>query len=445
MIKKKVAIIGAGRMVKPLVDYFIDNCKYEVVVADIDVKGPEKLIDGRPLGRAARWSVDEPETIDGIIREVDIVVSMVPKPIHIHVAKPCLMHGKNMVTTSYEIPEISALDQEAREKGVLILNEMGEDPGLDHLATQMILDEIKEDDGYVESLNTFGCSLPSFENNDNPLGYKFAWDPKAFFMAAQTPAAFYKNGVRIDVPGDKLFGHNWNVDIEGLGTFETYPNKDCKKYLRQFDLKEDISFYRGLLRYPGYCDTMNKLVELGMFDSSKQFSFAGMTYRALLDSIVNDTSNEDLEKSVANYLNIQDNNGFIQKLRWLGLFEEKEIPVKKGSRQDVLREIMLEKMSYLPHEKDRVILYIEAIADFPGRGREKRTATLHIEGIPYGDSAISRAVALPAAIATKLILEGEVDASGTHIPSTLPVLYKPVLKELANYGFVFKKRAYKLK
>ncbi len=443
--RKQVAVIGAGKMTKPLIDYFIDICGYKVIVADTNVEQPKKIINGKKSGKAVRWSTDEPKTIDKIVQDADIVVSMVPKPIHIHVAKPCLRHGKSMITTSYEIPELSALDDEARKKGVLILNEMGEDPGIDHLGTQMIIHEIEEENGYLESLNSYGCGLPSFEDNDNPLGYKFAWDPITFFKAAQTSAAYYKNGERIEVPGDQLFKHFWEVEVEGMGCFETYPNKDCKKYLEQLDLNGDISFYRGLLRYPGYCDTMNNLAALGLFDSEEQLNYEGKTYRQLLGSLVNSSSNGDLEKSVAKHLNLNGNLDFIHKLKWLGLFEDKKISLKSGSRQDVLIDIMLEKMSYLPHEKDMIILYVEAIASFPGRGREKRTATMHVEGIPYGDSAMSRAVALPAAIATRLALEGKVRASGTHIPTTLPELYKPLLKELANYGFYFKKRTYKLR
>jgi len=441
---KQVAVIGAGRMTKPLIDYFIDTCRYKVIVADIDIEQPEKVINGRELGTAIRWSTDEPETIDKIVKEADIVVSMVPKPIHIHIAKPCLRHNKNMITTSYEIPEMLALDKEARNKGVLFLNEIGEDPGIDHLGTQTILDKIEKEDGDLESLFTYGSGIPSFENNDNPIGYKFAWDPVTFFNAAQTSAAYYIKGERIEVPGDQLFKHFKQIQIEGLGTFETYPNKDCKKYLKQFGLNRNITFYRGLLRYPGYCNNMNNLSKLGLFESEEEIDFKGITYRQLLGSLVHASSDQSLERSVAEYLHLNDNTDFIHILRWLGFFEAKEIGIESGSRQNVLLDIMLKKLLYQPHEKDMIIVHVEATADFPGKGREKRIATMKVEGIPYGDSAMSRAVAFPAAIAAKLILEGKIKASGLQTPATLPSLYKPLLSELATFGYAFEERTQKL-
>jgi len=435
---KKVAIIGAGMMTKPMADYFMDICGYEVIMADIVLDAALKTINNRPLGKAVLWSTDDPESIDNIVSEVDIVVSMVPKPVHIYVAESCMRNNKSMITTSYEIPELIALDKEAQEKGVLILNELGEDPGMDHLGTQMILDGIRNDGGKLISLHSYGCGLPSFEYNRNPLGYKFAWDPVTFFTAAQTTAAYYENGKRIEVPGNKLFEDFKLVEIADLGMFETYPNKDCYKYLKGFEINDDATFYRGLLRFPGYCNKMNKLSTLGLYNSDDILNFKGMTYRELLASICGSTSTDKLEETVAQYLGLIPNADFIHFLKWLGFFEDKEIGVDKGSMLDVLLDKMLKKMSYEPYEKDMIILHIEAIAEFASGEKEKRMATMRVEGIPYGDSAMSRAVALPAAISAKLILEGKIKASGAHTPISLPQLYKPLLQELATFGYSFK-------
>ena len=214
---KKVAIIGAGLMTQPLVDYFIDNCGYQVIVLNRTLAKAEKVVEGSTAGRAVEWPNNDPDVLDNVIREVDIAISMVPKPIHIHVAKSCLRNGKNMITTAYEIPELLALKDEVEEKGLLILNELGEVPGMDHFGTQMVLDEIKEEGGRVISLNSYGSGLPSFESNNNPMGYKFSWDPRTVFVAAQTAEAYIKNSKKIEVPGDKLFEHFWYVDIDDLG------------------------------------------------------------------------------------------------------------------------------------------------------------------------------------------------------------------------------------
>jgi len=438
---KKVAIVGAGWMTKPLVDYLMERCGYFVIVANRTPSKAEDVIAGRSGGKAVRWSTDEPRILDEVVREADLAISMVPKPVHIHVARACLRHGKHMLTTAYEIPELVALDEEARQKGVLILNELGEVPGMDHMGTQMVLDEIRQEEGRVIRLNSYGSGLPAFEFNRNPMGYKFSWDPRTVFAAAQTPGAYLEKGKKIEVPGDKLFEHFWLVDIEGLGTFESYPNKDVEKYVEPFGLdRENVSFYRGLLRFSGYCNNMRHMLALGLFDSERERSFEGMSYRQLMASLVGAAPTGDVESAVAQYLGLDSLADIIHRLNWLGLFEDRSIAISKGTCLDVLLGQMLARMSYEPHERDMILLHVDALAEFPGGRRERRLATMRVEGIPNGESAMSRAVALPAAIAARLVLEGEIQASGARMPPNLPELHKPVLEELATFGYEFKRR-----
>ncbi len=437
---KKVAIVGAGLMTKPLVDYFIETCGYQVIMINRTVSKAEHVIAGRSAGKAVSWPDNDPGVLDEVISQVDIAISMVPKPIHIHVAKSCLRNGKSMVTTAYEIPELLALEKEAKEKGLLILNELGEVPGMDHFGTQLILDEIKEEGGRVISLDSYGSGLPSYESNNNPMGYKFSWDPRTVFVAAQTGAAYLKNGKRIEVPGDKLFEHFWYVDIDGLGTFESYPNKDVQKYVKPFGLDKDVSFYRGLLRFSGYCNHMRMVSALGLFDSDKISNFDGTTYRQFTASLINLESPADLEHKLSDHLKVDYNADIIHRLKWLGFFDDTPIGIEQGTKLDVLLDLMLKKMMYEPHEKDMIILHINVLAEFSGGRRERRLATMVVKGIPNGDSAMSRAVALPPAISAKLIMEGKIKATGTLMPPTLPELYKPVLDELSDFGFKFDRK-----
>ncbi|MFV2074135.1 MAG: saccharopine dehydrogenase C-terminal domain-containing protein [Thermoanaerobaculales bacterium] len=438
---KKVAIVGAGWMTKPLVDYLMERCGYFVIVANRTPSKAEDVIAGRSGGKAVRWSTDEPRILDEVVREADLAISMVPKPVHIHVARACLRHGKHMLTTAYEIPELVALDEEARQKGVLILNELGEVPGMDHMGTQMVLDEIRQEEGRVIRLNSYGSGLPAFEFNRNPMGYKFSWDPRTVFAAAQTPGAYLEKGKKIEVPGDKLFEHFWLVDIEGLGSFESYPNKDVEKYVEPFGLdRENVSFYRGLLRFSGYCNNMRHMLALGLFDSERERSFQGMSYRQLMASLVGAAPADDVESAVAQYLGLDSLADIIHRLNWLGLFEDRPIAISNGTCLDVLLGRMLARMSYEPHERDMILLHVDVLAEFPGGRRERRLATMRVEGIPNGESAMSRAVALPAAIAARLVLEGEIQASGARMPPNLPELHKPVLEELATFGYEFKRR-----
>ena len=439
---KKVAIIGAGMMTKPIADYLMEVCNYQVIMADQEVSKAKNVIKDRPLGKAVSLTIKDSHDLDPLVKEVDIVISMLPKPLHIHVAKSCLRQGKSLLTTSYEPPEVLELAGEAKKKRILFLNELGEDPGLDHLGTQMLLDEIRKKGGKPVDIKSYGCGVPAFEHNNNPMGYKFSWAPSGFFTAARTGAAYYVKGKRVEVPPDQLFEHFQLVDIDGIGTFETYPNRDCKKYLEPFGLSKDVSYYRGLLRYPGYCNNMRYLGEIGLFDSQEIKNFENVTYRQFTTSLLK-TSLEKikgkLEEKLAEFLNLDINADFIHRLKWLGFFQDIPIKIKKGSRLDVLAERMLEKMSYKPHEKDMIIVHIEITAQFPGKPPEKRMATMIKEGIPYGDSAMSRAVGLPAAISARMILEGQITASGAHMPPTLPSIYPLILEELAKFGFVFKR------
>lgn len=443
-MKKNVTIVGAGLMCKPLVDYFIEKCGYSVTVINRTVSKAIKIVDGRAEGKAIEWVNNDPETLDKAISKAALAISMVPKPLHIHVAHSCLRNGKNMLTTAYEIPELLALEKEVKAKGILILNELGEVPGMDHFGTQMVLDEIKKEGGRVISLNSYGSGLPAYESNNNPMGYKFSWDPRTVFVAAQTAAAYFVNGKKIKVPGDKLFEHFWMVDIDGLGTFETYPNKDVEKYIKPFGLDEDVSFYRGLLRFSGYCNNMRKMIAIGLLNSEKEENFEGKTYREFTASLIGAKSTDRLEHSLSQYLKVDDNDDFIHRLKWLGFFDDKPVAIDKGTKLDVLLDRMLKRMSYEPHEKDMIILHIDILAEFSGGRREKRLATMVVEGIPYGESAMSRAVALPPAIAAKLIIEGEIKATGVLMPPTLPELYKPSLEELSTFGYSFKTKTVKL-
>lgn len=276
------------------------------------------------------------------------------------------------------------------------------------------------------------------------LGYKFSWDPRTVFVAAQTAAAYLKNGKKIEVPGDKLFEHFWYVNIDDLGTFESYPNKDVEKYVKPFGLKEDVSFYRGLLRFSGYCNHMKNVIALGLLKNDPIKNFEGKTYRQFTTALINEETPDNLEHKLGHYLNVDFNADIIHRLKWLGFFDDKSIAIKKGTNLDVLLDLMLKKMSYKPHEKDMIILHIDVLAEFPGGRREKRFATMVVEGIPHGASAMSRAVALPPAISAKLIVEGKIKATGVLMPPTLPELHKPVLDELKTFGFEFKRKTIKL-
>jgi len=264
---QQVAVLGAGLVSKPLVDYLLDRAGYRVLMATRTVARAEAIIAGRSNGRVLAWTMDGREALEGIVEEADLVVSIIPPSMHVPVAEACLRHGKPLVTTSYVSPEMQALDEQAKRNGVLLLNEIGEDPGIDHMGAKRMIDELVRKGGRVRSLTSYGAGLPSFDSNRNPMGYKFSWSPRGVMLAGQTAAAYLKNGEVVEVPGGELFDHHWLVDLEGLGSFETYPNRNSLRYLPHFGLDENASLYRGLLRFVGWCSTMRSLIALNLLDS----------------------------------------------------------------------------------------------------------------------------------------------------------------------------------
>jgi saccharopine dehydrogenase-like NADP-dependent oxidoreductase len=433
---KRVLVLGTGYVVKPLVDYFIDKCKYEVLVASRDNNHSGLIIAGRALGKRVLWHAKPPyEELDNMVKNVDLVVSMIPPSMHVIVAKVCIKHGKNMVTTSYTSPEMAALDEDAKKEGIIILNEIGEDPGIDHMGVMQMINQVNEDGGKIISLKSYGSGIPSFEHNNNPYGYKFSWSPAGLIKAAQTPAVYIKDGQKIKVSGEELLEHSWLVEVDGLGTFETYANRDSTNYISDYGLENIPDFYRGLLRHPGYCNSIQSMKDLNLLDEEKIHDLEGITYKQFTALLVGADEHSEIKQVAADRLGLKISSDIIKQLKWLGLFDEKLIPLRKGTNANVLLGLMQEKMAYEEHEKDMIILHNELIVEFDSR-IEKRIATMKVEGRPFGHSAMARAVSLPAAIASRLILEGAIRAKGVLKPISAEI-YKPVLAELVENGYKF--------
>jgi len=436
---KKVLVLGTGYVVKPLVDYFIDKCKYNVLVASRDNNHSGLIIAGRTLGKRVLWNATPPyEELDKMVKDVDLVVSMIPPSMHVIVAKACIKHGINMVTTSYVSPEMKALDKEVKEAGIIILNEIGEDPGIDHMGAMQMLNNARQEGGKITSLKSYGSGIPSFEHNNNPFGYKFSWSPRGLLKAGQTPAAYIKDGKKVEVAADELLDHSWLVDVEGLGTFETYGNRDSTNYLEDYGIENIQNFYRGLLRHPGYCNSIQAMKDLDLLSEEETHELEGVTYQQFIASLLGINGETGVKQAVAEKLNLKMSSDIIKQLEWLGLFNDEVIPIRKGSNADVLLGLMKEKMAYREDEKDMIIIHNEAIVEFDNRV-EKRMATMKVEGRPFGHSAMARAVSLPAAISSRLILEGTIRSKGVLRPIAEDI-YKPVLAELEENGYKFEYR-----
>ena len=432
---RKVAVLGAGYVVKPMIDYFIDICNYEVIVATRTVSKAEKVIAGRSLGTSVSWTIDQVDALEEIIREVEVVVVMTPRSTHAVVAKLCLQHKTPMITTDFKHPGIACFDDEAKKQETLILTELGEDPGLDNMGLKQMIDEVHSEGGKITRIDSYGAGIPSFEHNRNPWGYKFSWDPNGLMRSAVSPATYQIDGEIIEVPAK--FEHHRLVDVHGIGTFETYPSNDSTRYLKEFGLDENISIYKGLLRFTGYCNTMTNLLKIKLIENTQEKNFENTTYSQFIADLIGSSNTQNIKVKFAKSLSMETNDDFVKKLDWLGLFDDKQISLGKGTNSNLLVDLMLKKMAYEPYEKDMIIVHNEMYVEFSDR-KEKRISSMLNEGIPFGDSAMSSAVSLPPAIAAKLILEGEIKSTGVCMPSTKE-MYEPILAEMETLGFLFKK------
>lgn len=441
---KKVLVLGAGLVSRPLVRYLLDQDGFQVTVASRTVSKAVALVDGHPDGTAIPLLADDQKKLDELISEHDLAISLLPAPLHPVIAELCVKHRKHMVTTSYVSPEMKALDGPAKEAGVMVLNEIGVDPGIDHMSAMRIVHDVRKRGGKITSFQSYCGGLPAPDCNDNPFGYKFSWSPRAVLTAGKNTARYRENGKEVDVPGPDLFTHNHKMTVEGVGDLEGYPNRDSLGYIDVYGFKDIETMFRGTFRYRGWCDTLKKIVDLGILDETPKTYPAGTTFKQLVAGLAKVDPSGDVRKGVAAFLKLDPSSDILDRLEWLGLFSDKTLPVteKETTSLDQLSGLMLEKMSYQPGEKDMIVLCHFFVAKFPDGSVEDLTSTLIDYGIPNGDSSMARTVSLPAAVGARMILTGEINKTGVHVPVT-PEIYNPVLDELATMGITCVEKATK--
>jgi saccharopine dehydrogenase (NADP+, L-glutamate forming) len=438
---KKILILGAGLVARPLVRYLLDQPDYQVEVASRTVSKAVKLIDGHPRGVAKELNLKSDEALNKEVAGADLVISMVPYAFHPKVAGLCIAHKKHMVTTSYVSEAMKKLDGDAKKAGIIILNELGLDPGIDHMEAMRVIHEIHGKGGKVDGFISFCTGLPAAEANTNPFGYKFSWSPTGVLLAGKNSAQYLENGKEVFIPAEKLFESYSLRTIEGLGVFEGYPNRNSLPYIDLYGVPKTKTMLRGTLRNIGWCETIRVMVRLNVLEQEEK-DWTGMTFADFLRKQMG-TKAKDLKKTVSERLGLPAGLAIFRRLEWLGLFSDEPLPLEKGSALDIMSARMTAKMAYLPGERDMVCLQHEFFASYPKAGKEKIISTLIDYGIPGGDSSMSRTVGLPPAIGTKLILDGKIKEIGVHIPVN-PEIYLPILAELKTLKIVFKEKREKL-
>jgi len=437
---KKVTIFGAGLVVKPMVDYLAGK-DYEITIASRTLSKAEKLAAPHSNATAKQFLSDDEQAMEEFVKASDLVVSLLPATMHVKVAKKCIEFKTDMVTTSYISPEMRALDQEAKDAGIIILNEIGVDPGIDHMSAMKIFHQVENEGGKIVSFMSYCGGLPAPEANTNPLGYKFSWAPKGVLKAAGNGARFMKDGKIVEIEGKNLFKNYWFVDVEGAGTFEAYPNRDSMGYVELYGLKHLKTMYRGTFRNISHCDTWYIMSQMGFYKEDEIFdNLEGTVKEFILEKMLKIDKDKCLKMLLMEKYNLPEESVILNKFEWLGFFDDTPVPIKKGGAVDLLTAIMLDKMSYEEGERDLLVLHHQFIAEYPNK-TQKITSTMIDYGIPYSDSSMARTVSLPAAIGVHMILEGKIKLIGVYMP-ILPDIYNPVLQELENLDIKVVERFY---
>ena len=424
---KKVLILGAGMVVNPIVRYLLDK-GFIVTVATRTKSKADEMIGGHVNGRSIAWTVDQEDALDAMIADHDLTVSLLPYLYHVMVAKKCIRLKKNMVTTSYVKPEMRALDAEAKAAGIIILNELGLDPGIDHMSAMRIIDHIHGKGGKVDEFYSFCGALVAPEVEENPFHYKFTWAPKGVVMAGNNDGNFLKDGVVKYIPTENLFRNPLKVEFPKVGLLDVYPNRDSLPYVELYGIPEAKTIMRGTFRYEGWCEIIDALKVLKLITYDK-FNMEGMTYAGMMAKMIGETSTANIVAKVAAKLGVKINARAIVAMEWLGLFSNEPMNRKEDSTFEVVSDLMLAKMMIQPDERDMVVMQHTFLATYPDGKQEVVKSRMLDFGTLKTDTSVARTVALPAACGVEMILEGKIAVKGVYIP-VIPEIYNPILDQL---------------
>lgn len=437
---EKVLVLGAGRSATSLISYLLDQAEkfdWQIVVADYALQLAEDKVKQHPKGKAIAFNINDEAQRTEVISEADVVISMLPARFHPTVAEACLSFSKHLLTASYVSEEMKALDAQAKEKGLLFLNECGLDPGIDHMSAKKVIDQIRGKGYELRAFESFtGGLLKPNKEEDNPWEYKFTWNPRNVVLAGQGEVKFIQEGRYKYIPYNKLFRRTETIHIPGFGYFEGYANRDSLKYMDVYELAGIQTLYRGTLRRPGYCKAWDVFVQLGATDDTYQMEAVDkMTHRQFINTFLSYNPNDSVELKLAHYLKLDIDGPEMHKMRWLGMFEETLVGLQKGSPAQVLEQILKKKWTINDDEQDQIVMW--HLFDYMDGDVHKQVRSAMVaDGEDASITAMAKTVGLPLGIATKLLLQGKIEARGVQIPIT-PEFYNPILGELESLGFSF--------
>lgn len=436
---KTILVLGAGLSSTSLIAYLLDHStslNWKVKVGDLSLETAQRKVNKHPNGSAFKFDLSDSKQLTTEIAGADAVISMLPAFMHPVVAKECVAQGKNMLTASYVSDAMKSLDAEAKAKGISLLNELGVDPGIDHMSAMKVIDEIKAKGGKMLGFmsNTGGLVAPEYDTN--PWNYKFTWNPRNVVLAGQGVAQYQEMGQVKFIPYHRLYSRAFTVNVLDMGEFEVYPNRDSLQYKKIYSLENIPSIMRGTMRKKGYCKAWDVFVQLGATDDTyKVPDSENLTYRSFINSFLAYHPTQTVEDKIRKEIPLANDPTIFSKLQWLGIFEEKKVGLPNASPAQIVQKILEEKWVLDPEDKDMIVMQHRFDYELNGK-KERITSTLVIKGKDQQNTAMAITVGTPLAIATKLLLTGEIKDKGVVVPIK-PHLYTPILKELENYGVKF--------
>ena len=441
---RKILVIGAGQSSSSLIKYLLDKSILEnlhITVADMSLELAKKKILNHKNGQAITLNIFDDFDRNNAIKNADIVVSMLPAHLHINAAKDCLKYGKSMVTASYISNEMKALHQDAVHKNIIFMNEIGLDPGVDHMSAMKVIDEIRAKGGKMLLFESFCGGLVAPESDDNLWNYKFTWNPRNVVLAGQGGASkFIQEGTYKYIPYHKLFRRTEILNIDGYGKFEAYANRDSLKYRSVYGLDDILTLYRGTIRRVGYSRAWNIFVQLGMTDDSYTMENSeNMSYREFTNSFLAYNPNDSVELKLRHYLKIDQDDIIWEKLLELDLFNStKKIGLKNATPAQILEKILKDSWTLKENDKDMIVMQHLFGYELNGKKHQIESSMVCL-GDNQVYTAMAKTVGLPVAIATLKILNKEITTPGVQIPINKEV-YEPILAELEENGIVFKEK-----
>jgi saccharopine dehydrogenase-like NADP-dependent oxidoreductase len=440
---KRILIIGAGLSSGSLITYLEKNAienGWEIRVGDRSIGMAQQKTTFPTL--ALELDIHNQAHLDSEISTADLVISLLPAKFHPIVAGACLKNGKSLMTASYESSEMRAMAGEVKSKGLFFLNEMGLDPGIDHMSAMQIIERIKEQGNRLTGFESFTGGLIAPESDNNPWHYKFSWNPTNVVLAGWPgPAKFIQCGKLKYIPYNRLFRRTEFMDIEKFGRFEGYANRDSLQYIEKYNLQGIETIYRGTLRRPGFSQAWNIFVQLGATDNSYIMeNQEELTHREFINSFLYYHPTDSVEVKLYRAFHIDQDSPLVEMLEWLEIFSNEKIGLKQGTPAQMLEAILAKKWNLLPGDKDLVVMWHKFnYTDMESQKPVVLTSSMVLTGEDSDHTAMAKSVGLPLGIAAKLYLTGTLRLSGLFIP-TIKEIYNPVLEELSEYGIFFKEK-----